>query len=320
MEEEDTIELIDLLRVVWKWKWFIIGFSLACAVAAGIISFSIPDIYEVSVIIEPAVIDINSSGKPVYLDSPSNIESKIDSQAYNRRIFERLHEDPRELHLEFKTTLPKDSNTLKISLEAEDTNKGIQALSILFQEIVKEYQHYIDSRKSELDEAIAMNKRQLDVSAAGKKHLEKEIDTVKTITDSIIEERNMLLQKGVSNPDKLSLLVYTNVIQQNIVHSNALTTQLAGLMAKIETIKSKIETLKIKKDAIVNIRFIQKPQPSIYPIKPKNKLNITLAFVVGLFVSVFLAFFIEYLQKAKSYPEIPTTTTQGKRSARNKQQ
>ena len=318
--EEDTIELIDLLRVVWKWKWFIIAFTVACAIAAGIISFSMPEIYEVSVIIEPGVIDIDPNGKPVYLDSPSNIKSKIDSQAYNRRIFERLHEDPRELHLEFKTTLPKDSNTLKISLEAEDTNKGIQALSILFQEIVKEYQHYIDSRKSELDEAIAMNKRQLDVSAAGKKHLEKEIDTVKTITDSIIEERNMLLQKGVSNPDKLSLLVYTNVIQQNIVHSNALTTQLAGLMAKIETIKSKIETLKIKKDAIENIRFIQKPQSSIYPVKPKKKLNTALAGIVGLFISIFLAFFIEYLQKAKSYPEIPTTTTQGKRSARNKQQ
>ncbi len=38
MEEEDTIELIDLLRVVWKWKWFIIIFTLICAIGAGVIS------------------------------------------------------------------------------------------------------------------------------------------------------------------------------------------------------------------------------------------------------------------------------------------
>ena len=320
MEEDDTIELIDLLRVVWKWKWFIIAFSVLCAIGAGIISFSMAKVYEVSMILEPGVIDIDPNGKPIYLDSPSNIESKIDSHAYNTRILDKLQADPKELGLGLKTTLPKDANTLKISLDTDDTNKSIEALSILFHELVKEYKHYIDSRKSELDQKIAMNKSQLDVSTGEKQYLEKEIAIVKANTDTIVEERNMLLKTGGSNPDKLSLLVYTNIIQQNMAHSNALNRQLGGLMAKIETIKSKIETLKIKKDAIENIRFIQKPQSSIYPVKPKKKLNTALAGIVGLFISIFLAFFIEYLQKAKSYPEIPTTTTQGKRSARNKQQ
>ena len=320
MEEEDTIELIDLLRIVWKWKWFIIGFPFACAIAAGIISFSMPEVYEVSMIIEPGVIDIDPNGKFIYLDSPSNIKSKIDSQAYNRRIFEKLHADPKELGLEFKTTLAKDSNTLKITLDSNDTNRSIQALSILFQEIVREYQHYIDSRKSELDQKIAMIERQLDVSAGEKKYLEKEITIVKANTDRIIEERNMLLKKGGSNPDNLSLLIYTNIIQQNMVHSNDLNQRLNGLMTEIEKTRSEADMLQIEKESIENIRLIQKPQASIYPIKPKKKLNIVLAFVVGLFVSVFVAFFIEYLQKTKSYPEIRTTATQGKRSVRDKQQ
>lgn len=320
MEEEDTIELIDYLRVVWKWKWVIVIFTIACAIAAAIISFSMPMIYEVSAIIEPGVVDIDPSGRFIYLDSPSNIKSKIDSHAYNRKICERLNADAKKLNLKFKTVQPRNSNTLKISLEANDTNRSIQALSLLFHELVGEYQHYIDSRKSELDQKIAMNRCQLNVSAGEKKYLEKEITTMKANTNRIIEERNMLLKKGGSDPDKLSLLIYTNIIQQNMAHNNDLNKRLGELMAKIEEMKSEIETFKIKKNSIENIRLIQPPQSSIYPIKPKKKLNIALAFVVGLFISVFLAFFTEYLQKAKSYPATPTTTTQEKRSVKNEEQ
>jgi len=320
MEEEDTIELIDLLRVVWKWKWFIVIFTLACAIAVGIISFQMPRIYKVSAIIEPGVVGIDSSGRPMFIDSISNIKSKIESQAYNRRICKRLNADPKELNLKFKTIQPTNSNTLKISLEANDTSKSIQVLFTLFHELVKEYQHYIDSRKSELDQKIAMNKRQINVSAAEKKHLEKEITKVKANTSRIVEERNGLISKGGNNPDKLSLLIYTNIIQQNMAQYNDLNTQLGELKAKIEEMKSEMETFKIKKNSIENIRLIQPPQSSIYPIKPKKKLNVMLAFVIGFFISIFLAFFLEYLQKAKSYPTTPTTTTQEKRSVKNEEQ
>jgi len=299
MEEEDTIELIDLLRVVWKWKWMIIIFTLVCALIAAIVSFAMPRVYEVSVIIEPGVIDIDPNGKFIYLDSASNIKSKIDSQAYNSKIYKRLNADPKKLNLKFKTIQPRNSNTLKISLEANDTSKSIQALSTLFHELVKEYQHYIDSRKSELDQKIAMNKRQLNVSAGEKKYLEKEITTMKANTNRIIEERNMLLKKGCSDPDKLSLLIYTNIIQQNMAHNNDLNKQLGELMAKIEEMKSEMETFKIKKNSIASIRLLQPPQSSIYPIKPKKKLNVMLAFVIGFFISIFLAFFLEYIQKMK---------------------
>ena len=310
MEEEDTIELIDLLRVVWKWKWFIIVFTLACSIVAGIISFSMPKVYEVSMVVEPGVFDIGPDGKFIYLDSPLNIKSKIDSQAYNSKIYKRLNVDPKKLKLKFKTIHPKDSNTVRIKLEVKDASKGIQATSILFHELVEEYQHYIDSRKSELDEKISMNKRKLDNCAGEKNYLEKETAIVKANTDRIIQERNMFLKKGGDNPDKLSLLIYTNIIQQNMSHYNDLNRQLAGVLAKIVTVKSEMETLKIKRESIENVRLIQPPQSSIYPIKPKKKLNVMLAFVIGLFLSIFLAFFLEYLQKMRVHPKSSATPGQ----------
>ena len=51
---EDEIELIDYLRVMWKWKWMIIGGTLLCALAIAIYGFTRPveQMYKVSTLIE----------------------------------------------------------------------------------------------------------------------------------------------------------------------------------------------------------------------------------------------------------------------------
>ena len=319
MEDKDTIELIDYLRGVWKRKWFIILFTIVCSTIAGIISFSMPKIYKASMVIEPGVFDVGSDGKFVYLDLPSNLRSKIDSQAYNRKICKKLNADPKKLSFKFKTIQPKGSNTITINLEAIDTNKSIQVLSALLDELTKEYQNYIDSRKSQFDQKITMNKRQLDISAGEKRYLEKEIAIVRANTDGIIEERNMLLKKGGDNPDKLSLLIYTNIIQQNMAHYDNLNRQLSELKNKIEKLKSEMETARIKKESIESIKLIQSPQSSIYPIKPKKKLIVILVGNVGLFISIILAFFLEYLQIMGIHPKSSTTRDQTP-SVKNQQQ
>ena len=58
-----------------------------------------------------------------------------------------------------------------------------------------------------------------------------------------------------------------------------------------------IETLKFKSNSIQNIQIIKQPEASTSPIKPKTRLNVLLAGVAGLFLTVFLAFFVEYVSK-----------------------
>lgn len=303
MEKEDSIELIDLLRVFWKWKWFIIMFTLVCAIVVGIISFSMQKIYDVSMVIEPGVIDMAPDGKFIYLDSSLNIKSKIDSQAYNNNIFKALNITPEEMELKLRTNQPENSNTIKIRFEVNDANKGIQALSALFHALAKEYQHYVDSRKSELEQKIAMNRRTLNHGINEKEYLEEEINKLKANTDEIIEERGALISKGINNEDRLSLLIYSNIIQQNMGYYNDLGRELGKLMAELEKIKSEIETLSIKRKSVENIKLIQAPQSSFFPIKPKKVSNIALAFVIGSIVSIILAFFLEYLQRMRSVAE-----------------
>ena len=65
-------------------------------------------------------------------------------------------------------------------------------------------------------------------------------------------------------------------------------------------IQEKIANIEFKKNTIQNIQILQLPKSSLSPIKPKKKLNVLLAGVVGLFLTVFLAFFIEYISKHKN--------------------
>ena len=51
---EGEIELIDYLRVMWRWKWLIVGGTLLCILAVAIYGFTRPSVkmYKVSAIIE----------------------------------------------------------------------------------------------------------------------------------------------------------------------------------------------------------------------------------------------------------------------------
>ncbi len=46
----DEIELIDLLHVIWKWKYLIIGGTVFFAVTAIIISLVMPKIYRIETV------------------------------------------------------------------------------------------------------------------------------------------------------------------------------------------------------------------------------------------------------------------------------
>ena len=66
---DDEIELIDYLRVLWKWKWLIIMITFVCMVAAGVVSFMMPKLSKVFMTIEPGIIRLDENGRLIHLDS-----------------------------------------------------------------------------------------------------------------------------------------------------------------------------------------------------------------------------------------------------------
>ena len=75
---EDEIELIDILRVIWKWKYLIIVGTVICGVISASISLSMPKIYRVDMTIQPGILKISPIGERVYIDSGGNIKNIIE--------------------------------------------------------------------------------------------------------------------------------------------------------------------------------------------------------------------------------------------------
>ena len=369
---EDEVQLIDYLRVIWKWKWLIILGTFLCMVVAGVISFNMPKIYEVSMTIEPGIIGVNGDGRFIYLDSRDNIEGKIKGGSYNNRIQKALHINPLEKDIKFETSPQKGTNIIEITSEWEE-NKielGLRALEQLAVFLCKGYEKIFDHRKGDYEKRILikqnkikeietqrkdidkqiliklneiegkknnmkLNEANLKIIRDRQKELLEEIKNVKDNTERIVQERNNILQhKG--NADDISLLLYSTTIQQNVAYFNQLSNQInelktkkeiasmkienfkkdiddinteierfklkktEGLQAKINELKVQIDILNLEKGTIECIRIIQNPEASIHPIKPKKTLIIILAGVVAFMMMMFLAFFVEYIQKAKS--------------------
>ncbi|MBW2558646.1 MAG: hypothetical protein JRD69_07450 [Deltaproteobacteria bacterium] len=126
--EEDEINLIDCLRVLWKWKWLITVGTLVCAIIAAVISFQMPRIYKISTVIEPGIAGIKADGGFMYIDSAANINGKIDEGIYNRKVEEALQLDPLKTRVEFKSTVLKKSNAIKITSQWQegDTDLGVR--------------------------------------------------------------------------------------------------------------------------------------------------------------------------------------------------
>ena len=193
-----------------------------------------------------------------------------------------------------------------------------------------EYDMQKDQKNSEvekLNRAIADEKSQIKANeikikdlSRSEKEIEAEIGGIGKNTELLISERNKLLSKQKQDENILSALLYTNTIQESIAYLNTLRTttngikseineaqlnversenSIAGLDSQKKLISEEIANIEFKKNAIENIQILQSPNVSLNPVKPKIKLNILLAVVVGLFLTIFAAFFIEYISKHK---------------------
>ena len=130
----------------------------------------------------------------------------------------------------------------------------------------------------------------------------------------MIKQRDKFVSNEIDTSNVLSAILFTNTIQQNIALDKTSRDDLSGYRSRKETLSLKLETtqnkiksllteiksLEFKKNHIQNIQIIKTPKSSFSPIKPKTRLNVMLAGVVGLFLTVFLAFFVEYISKYRA--------------------
>ena len=150
---EDEVELIDILRVIWKWKYLILSGTIVCVLLAVIISFTMPKIYRVDMALQIGILDMNRNGNKVYIDSIDNIKMIIQTGILKKGILKYLEKDQRKNFsnlLKFKVSAPNNSEIIKISYESASVEFGVNLMKALYQALLEKYDELVKYYKNNM--------------------------------------------------------------------------------------------------------------------------------------------------------------------------
>ena len=323
---KDEVELIDILRVIWKWKYLILSGTIVCVLLAVIISFTMPKIYRVDMALQIGILDMNRNGNKVYIDSIDNIKMIIQTGILKKGILKYIEKDQRKNFsnlLKFKVSAPNNSEIIKISYESASVEFGVNLMKALYQALLEKYDELVKYYKDNYDQEIQDVKAQFDILDAESvvyeqrvKRAQKRINDLRTLLKNMDSKHNLLIQKQddlvqkKENGEKnLSILLYNNMLQQTRLLHNQYKDDIENQLYIVENEKvekkkryyrqqilyENIKNLELKKDTIHNFKILRSPTSTAYPIKPKIKQNVILALISGIFIMVFLSFFMEYI-------------------------
>jgi len=332
--EENQIELIDFLNIIWKRKWLIIIPTFILVLVVGVISFLLPSKWEVDAIIEPAKFlakGVDGQYEEVLFANPKQISGQINKDTYTNLIVNELNLDITKFP-KVKAENLEDTNLIRISTKEKDIEKAKKIFQSLFMQIKtdldkkakvesKEIDHTIKStevEKMRLEEEIGVIKKKLGVVNQRKKEIEKEMsDILERIKSLEKAQLSNLSKENRSESESLGMLLYSNEIQQSLKFHSELTELLSekkieeedlnlemeNAEKQKEKLNSTIENLNQRKGRIDYTRLVKEPTSSVSPVSPKKKLNVVIAGVLSLVIFTILAFFLEYI-KSKKIKEI----------------
>lgn len=327
---EDEIELIDYLRVIWKWKYLLLVGTLVCALLAGVISLNRPKIYRIDMALEPGVVRMNEFGNRIQIASGVNMKALIEERTFENALKDylkslKLKSGPGPLTL--SVTSPRSSDIIKISYETASVEKGIIILNQIPKLLLKAYADFVRMNENYFKEKIRTESEKLldlnnerSIAISDIEFLQKRIKELDLEINELQNSHNLLKKNRndlVADQDAANVnmdLLYSNVIQENLRTINEYKHQVLNLLSeekkaefqlkrieeKIDVKTEEIMALKKEKDSVQYIQVIQPPTSNTHPIRPRILKNVMLTTGAGLLIMLFVTFLLEYILRHKS--------------------
>ncbi|MBO8143331.1 MAG: hypothetical protein H0Z16_01920 [Thermodesulfobacterium sp.] len=371
---EYEIDFYEIFSRIWKKKWVILlCFCFMLIIATGYILIATP-LYRIKAQIRPVSLEenehliipediqkwFNIKGYKAYLKKtyPEYIDKVEITASIPRKgktvFLEMFFPDPqkgvkilREILEYYKNIIEKNTKDFErkrklIQKEIEKKQKEIEKLELEKKVITRQI--------TELTEKIKLKefqknllKSNIQVYEETKKNLEKIISQINKNTQDLISLRTKLLTRQPNKmvndkkkeSDQLTLLLYSNIIQQNISYISILEMRILNLKKEyfelqeklnrlnldILALENQIENLKQKRDEkleknkailvadmeklkvnLQNLRafdIVQPPISSPKPEKPKKALILTIAGISGIFIGIFLSLIFCTIEERK---------------------
>ena len=264
---EDTIELFDLVKVLFKHKKLVVRVVVGVVIATAIISLFMPKVYESKAIIAP-VMAVEEQSSMMAMAAQFGIatpQSSNASEILNLLKSDILMQKVMQRGRLYGVLFDKDE--LKEKTENEKTWMGIRALKGI-----------LKVSENKKDNSITVSAHYMDPVMAQK---------IASTTLTELTEHMAAEAKRVAEANRVYLESQINTAGDPFIRTNVY-----GLIAR------QIQTAMLA-EAKENYAFkvIDPPRVPDRKIKPKRMQMVVIAFVVSLFLGIFLAFVQEHFQK-----------------------
>ncbi len=306
--EEDEIDLKELFRTLMKRKKFIILFTAVITIAAIAYSFAVPKVYEAKVILKIGEYKLANSNDKIVIAEASELSKELEI------LFIEIlkNEKDREAQIESIGLLKKQNNFLKISalgfsnkLAIAEINKVVNFVQVNHKKKLDDVMKLHETNAKQIEAKLALLKNKI-LPAIEEKIARYKKDIKIYETNFIEVQKNLQKIKSV-NPT----LAAIQINEQSYLAD--MLIKLKDSLEQSENEKNDIEVVQIEKfkEALNALKVLMKPynyrntevvgniMTNDYAIKPKKKLIAVVAFVTGLILSVFLVFFMEFIQGMK---------------------
>ena len=259
--EEDEIDLKELINTTLKYKKFILIFTFIVTLLAGIYAFVKKPVYEIKAFLQIGYISNSNSNSKIYLLEPNAVK------IYIKNYFDKSSDE--------NITYPK--------VDVDFVKKTNDILNIKIQDF---------SNKSAISYLYTI------LTALQNKENKKLTSYIKSVNSQIkiLNEKIINDKKQIETLNKnLKYIKDPNIYQITLNKINDFQNDIVRTKLQINNLKAKISPLNITRTNVIG-----QIQTKNYPIKPKKKLIITVAFITGFILSIFLVFFFEFVKGLKT--------------------
>ncbi|MCR4405188.1 MAG: Wzz/FepE/Etk N-terminal domain-containing protein [Candidatus Acetothermia bacterium] len=280
--EEYEVDLRDCFRVMWRKKWIIVATFFVALIAAALASWWTPSRYQADGLYQLRGIAA-ASGTVLSAPSSETAVAMLSSRELLQEASEGLIAAGGSSSLELKVTSRKD-NLVEMEL------RGARSPELLAQVLAKVVQLFStrvkDQTRADMQERLLRMQQRAALLEAEQAQLAQQI-------------QELLSREGVAQA-KVGEFDAT-------LEGVALRLELSDLYARLGPIRKELDTLRLSEQELSELlatdweplAVMNAPSGSPAPIGPNRTMNLAVAGVLGLFVGILLAFFVNYMQGGK---------------------
>ena len=302
--EEDEIDLKELFKTIWAKKIFIVIFTLVVTILAGFYAYSKTPIYEAKALLEIGEYKINNTTKNS-VDDASTLEKKLST------LFVDMEKNLKDKTSEISniSVVKGLKNFLEIKSESTSNEEAKNEILKVLTFVQNEHEKILDDIKKQKE----MELRNIDLQISDiksksvaliDKKIENNIKNLKSLEEQLKQVDENLKKIDSLNPSLAALKLMekgdiTNSINTITIQNFELESKkdelLTTTLYKLEESKQIAESLLLSHN-YKNTQIVGEIMTNDFPTKPKKSLIVAVAFVTGFIISIFLVFFIQFIQ------------------------